>query len=66
MTKLEQIEQAVLALTDAEKAKFRKWFAEFEAQRWDEQIERDAKAGKLEKLAERALAEYRAGRSREL
>ena len=66
MTKLEQIEQAVLALSEAEQAKFRKWFAELEAQRWDEQIERDAKAGKLDKLAERARAAHKAGRTREL
>ena len=66
MTKLEEVEQAVLALTAAEKAKFRRWFAELEAQLWDEQIERDAKAGKLDKLAERARVEFRAGRSREL
>jgi hypothetical protein len=46
--------------------RFRDWFAEFEADRFDQQIERDAKAGRLDQLAEQALADYRAGRAREL
>lgn len=30
---------------------------------WDEQVEEDAKAGKLDAIAEQALAEHRAGKS---
>jgi hypothetical protein len=37
-----------------------------DAQRFDERIERDAKAGKLDRMADEALAEHRAGRTREL
>lgn len=37
-----------------------------DAMRFDAAIERDAQAGKLDALAEDALAEHRAGRSREL
>ncbi len=33
---------------------------------WDKQIDADAKAGKLDKLAEKALADYRAGRCKPL
>ena len=33
---------------------------------WDEQIERDATAGKLDKLAENVLADHRAGRTKEI
>jgi len=33
---------------------------------WDQQIEADAKAGKLDALADEALADHRAGRSRKL
>jgi hypothetical protein len=47
-------------------AKFRAWFEEFEAARFDQRIERDAKAGRLDQLAEQALADFRAGRAREL
>ena len=34
--------------------------------RFDHRIERDAKAGRLDQLAEQALADFRAGRAREL
>jgi hypothetical protein len=47
-------------------AKFRAWFEEFEAARFDQRIERDAKAGRFDQLAEQALADFRAGRAREL
>ncbi len=66
MTKLEQIEKAVLELTEEEQAKFRQWFAEHDARLFDEEIECDAKAGKLNARAEEALAEHRAGGSTEL
>jgi len=39
---------------------------EKEAARFDQKIERDAKAGRLDRLAEQALADYRQGRAREL
>jgi hypothetical protein len=66
MTKLEQIEKAVLALNEQEQAQFRDWYAELDARLFDEKLERDAKAGKLDKLAERARAAHRAGLTREL
>jgi hypothetical protein len=66
MTTAESIEQAVAQLPPAELAKFRRWFAEFDARDWDVQIEADAAAGKLDALAEEALAEYRSGQAREL
>jgi hypothetical protein len=66
MTTVEDIEKAVSKLPPDELAKFRAWFEEFEAARFDSKIERDAKAGKLDRLAEQALAEYRQGRAREI
>jgi hypothetical protein len=33
---------------------------------WDKELEADAKAGKLDRLAERALREHRAGKSKPL
>ncbi len=49
-------------------AKFRgcAWFEAFDASQFDAAIERDVEAGKLDALAEEALAEHRAGGSREL
>ena len=66
MTKLEDIEKAIATLAPDELARLRAWFEEFDAARFDEKIERDAKAGKLDRLAEQALTDHRAGRSREL
>jgi hypothetical protein len=66
MTTLEDIEKAVTELPADQLAKFRAWFEEFEAARFDQRIERDAKAGRLDQLAEQALADFRAGRAREL
>jgi hypothetical protein len=63
MGKLEQIESAIKALSAAELERFRRWFAEFDAAQWDRQLERDVAAGRLDKLAERALAEHSAGRT---
>jgi len=63
---VDELEKAVAALPPEKLAKFRAWFEEFAVDEWDRQIERDAKAGKLDKLAEEALADHRAGRSRPL
>lgn len=57
MSKVENIEQEVKALTPAELAAFRKWFLEFDAQVWDRQIEEDVRRRKLDKLADEALVE---------
>ncbi len=66
MSKVENIEQEVQHLTPSELAAFRRWFLEFDAQAWDRQIEEDVRKGRLDKLAEEALAAHRAGKSKEL
>jgi hypothetical protein len=66
MTTVEDIEKAVAKLAPEQFAKFLAWFEDFQARRFDEQIERDVRAGKLDKLAEEALRAHREGRSREL
>ena len=63
MRKLEAIEKKVSDLSGEELAKFRRWFAEFDAAAWDSQIERDVKAGKLDTVADEALREHAAGKS---
>ena len=66
MTTLEDIEKTVAELPPDQLMRFRAWFDEFESARFDQRIERDAKAGRLNQLAEQALADFRAGRAREL
>lgn len=66
MTKLEDIEKAVASLAPDELEKFRVWFEAFDGAQFDEKIERDAMSGRLDRLAERALTDFRSGRAREL
>ena len=66
MRTVEDIEKALSELPPDQLAEFRAWFEAFDAARFDEKIERDAKAGRLDRLAEQALADFRAGRAREL
>jgi hypothetical protein len=65
MSKVESLEKRISALSAEELAEFRQWFAEFDAAAWDRQIERDAKAGKLDALADEALRDHAAGKSTE-
>jgi hypothetical protein len=66
MTTAEDIEKAIEQLPPEELARLRAWFEAFDAREFDGAIERDAQAGKLDALADEALAAHRAGRSREL
>ncbi len=66
MPTLEDIERAVSEPPQEQLARFRAWFEEFEATRFDQRIERDAKAGRLDLLAEQALSDFRVGCIREL
>ncbi|UVC17822.1 hypothetical protein [Mesorhizobium onobrychidis] len=66
MSKLEQIEKSVAELSPEELKAFAAWFEALQAGMWDRQIEADAKAGRLDKPAEQALADHRAGRTRSL
>jgi len=64
MTKLEELTQDVAALAPDELARFRAWFAEYDAAKWE--IEADARSGRLDALGDAALAAHRAGWSRPL
>ena len=66
MGKVETIESQVKELSADELTRFRAWFAEFDGELWDHQFEADAKAGKLEALAESALGDHASGRSTKL
>jgi len=66
MAALETIEKEIMQLSKKELSEFRRWFAEFDAAVWDAQIESDAAAGKLDKIAEEAIKEYKAGEAKEI
>ena len=66
MTTVEAIEKEIEKFSPKELAEFRRWYADFDADAWDAQIEADAATGKLDALAEEALAEYKEGKAREI
>jgi hypothetical protein len=66
MQAVQKLQSAVSQLSADELAHFRKWFDEFEAEAWDKQFEEDAKSGKLDQLANQAIADFRAGKCKEL
>ncbi|MDQ3606507.1 MAG: hypothetical protein M3418_10050 [Gemmatimonadota bacterium] len=66
MSTVNEIERAIRSLSRAELSEFRAWFLEFDAEAWDRQFEQDVAAGRLCALADEALADLRAGRTRPL
>ena len=64
--KVKTLEKEVLELSRDELSTFRDWFVKFDADEWDRQIESDIAAGKLEKLAAKALSDHKRGKSRAL
>jgi hypothetical protein len=66
MTKVEKLEREIRELNQAELIAFREWFHEFVSEKWDHQIEKDARSGRLDKLAEKSIEAHRAGRSTKL
>ena len=63
---VEDLEKAVAKLTARELDRFRAWFDEFDSARFDTKIERDVQTGKLDRLADAAVDDFRKGRAREL
>ncbi|MDQ1317995.1 MAG: hypothetical protein QG588_1651 [Candidatus Poribacteria bacterium] len=66
MLTIQEIEQAVLKLSPSELASFREWFDELDAEIWDKQFEMDVKSGKLDELANQAIADFQSGKCKEL
>jgi len=63
---LHDIENGVAGLTSTELAQFRTWYADFDAEAWDRQIEQDIQAGKLDTLASAAIRAHQQGKTQEL
>ena len=66
MTTVAEITGAVRKLPKRELARFRKWFAEYDAATWDAAFARDVADGRLDKLAKEALREDRNCRTTDL
>jgi len=65
MSTVEEIEKAIIRLPKDDLTVLRGWFEELEAKIWDNQFEEDVRSGKLEKLANEAIADFRAGKCKE-
>ena len=63
---VEDIEEAITQLPQDQLKKFRSWYEKYDAEAWDEQIERDSAERKLDALAEAAIADHEAGKSRKI
>ncbi|MFB2897554.1 hypothetical protein ACE1CI_31940 [Aerosakkonemataceae cyanobacterium BLCC-F50] len=51
----------ILSLPSNEFEQLKKWLFDLDYERWDEQLEQDIAEGKLEALAQEAIAEFEAG-----
>lgn len=63
---VKEIEAAISQLSPEELAQFTEWFTEFQATAWDEQLEADTKAGKLDELVREAKADFASGKCKPL
>ena len=66
MTTVAEITGAVRKLPKRELARFRQWFADYDAAQWDAELARDVAAGKLARFEREALRDLQAERTTEL
>ena len=66
MARVEELAVKVQQLSRDELAAFRDWFRKYDSDEWDKEIEEDILAGRLESLADEAIADHKAGRTKEL
>lgn len=56
-----EIERAIRGLPATELTRLREWFANYDAEQWDAQLESDIAAGRLDALADQAINAVRTG-----
>jgi hypothetical protein len=66
MGKLKELETVVATLPEEEYREFRRWFLEKDWERWDEEIEQDARTGKLDFLVREAMEAKKEKRLKDL
>ena len=55
MTTVAELQKAILSLSESEYAELRNWLIYEDSERWDRELEEDAKAGRLDAFAESIL-----------
>jgi hypothetical protein len=66
MASVDQIESDILNLSPEEFRRLTDWLARLDQDQWDAELARDVSDGKLEALADEAVADFKAGRCRKL
>ncbi len=66
MANITEIQQAIIALPEADYLQLRQWFGELDWEKWDRRIEADSKGGKLDFLTAEAFEAKEKGRLKEL
>ncbi len=66
VSRVEELEGQIKALSSEELQQLRAWFIQFEADLWDQQFDADVVAGRLDGIAGQALKDHSHGRSTEL
>ncbi len=63
---VEDLERAAKSLEPSDFKEFRRRITDYDMMLWDEQIEKDSTAGRLDGLISKAMEAYRAGRCTDL
>ena len=66
MKNVRQIEEEISKLPPSELAEFRAWFEKFDSEIWDNQFEADVKSGKLDKIARKAIKDFKDGKYKKI
>ena len=65
MARIEELTSEVQQLSREELSAFREWFRKYDSDEWDKEIEEDISAGRLESLANKAIADHKSARTKE-
>jgi len=66
MSTVAEVENALRQMPVPDARMVANWLQDYLADKWDRQIDADIDAGRLDKLADQALADYRAGKVKPL
>jgi hypothetical protein len=66
MSTVTEIENALRQMPVEDARAVAAWLQEYLDEKWDKQIDEDIDAGRLDKVAEKAINDYRAGRVKPL
>ena len=65
-SRIEKIETEIMQLSSEELDALRAWFADYDFEAWDRQIEADCRTGKLDHIADKIKRDYELGLTTEL